>query len=309
MKILITGASGFIGRHWLNALADEHDLVIVSRQDANNIKGLPLGRINIVKLEALTHLNDFDVILNLAGEPIIDKRWTAAQKEKICYSRWHITDTLVKLLSISTPKPRVFISASAIGVYGTWNTKPQDETTPIRGISEQNPRQVDFAQQVCSTWEKKAFAAQSELTRVCIIRIGIVLGHGGALAKMKLPFTLGLGGKIASGKQGMSWIHIDDLTALMLRCLQDPDFSGIYNGTAPNPVSNNDFTQALGKQLQRPTLFAVPALVLNALFGESASLLTQGQYILPTRAINQGFQFNYPTMATALAQIYSKNIR
>ncbi|MBV7316860.1 TIGR01777 family oxidoreductase [Shewanella sp. NIFS-20-20] len=300
MKILLTGATGFIGHHLIKSLPASDELIVVSRQAPHGRQAIPHPNVSLYPLDAIKDVNDIDVIINLAGEPIIGKRWSASQKQILCQSRWQTTDNLVNLIAQSTPKPRVLINASAVGIYGTNQPHAVDEATAIEPP-------LDFAQEICRTWEQKALAAQSSLTRVSLIRIGIVLGDGGALAKMKLPFSLGLGGKIADGHQGMSWVHIDDLVALLQHCIHDPHYHGLYNATAPNPVSNREFTQALGQQLQRPTCLPMPAFMLNVLLGESAMLLTQGQWVLPKRAIAQGFHFKFPDLAAALQDIYPQS--
>ncbi|MGI2260347.1 TIGR01777 family oxidoreductase [Shewanella sp. GXUN23E] len=296
MNILITGATGFIGQALVSRLAGQHNLLLLTRDPLKAARLLPDPNCRFIdNLDSLSTLNDTDAIINLAGEPIIGKRWNPQQKQRLCHSRWDITETLAALIRRSETPPQVFISASAVGFYGTWNTE---------SLTESSTPKADFAHAICARWESLALGAASEHTRVCIARIGIVLGkQGGALAKMLPAFKLGLGGPIGHGQQGMSWIHLDDLLSLLEFMLNSPTAKGIYNAVAPNPVSNREFAITLGKALHRPAVLPAPAWMLSVLLGEQAMLLTQGQYVLPTRAIEAGFNFRYPQLSQALAAI------
>lgn len=300
MKILITGATGFIGQALVSRLAADNQLVILSRSvtKAKQMFASVPELEAIDTLSALTDLNDIDAVINLAGEPIVGKRWSHTQKQRLCHSRWDITQALTDLIKASDTPPRVFISASAVGIYGVHHSEVLDEDGKV------NP---DFAHKICAHWESLAMQAQSELTRVCIPRIGIVLGaQGGALAKMLPAFKLGLGGPIGRGDQGMSWIHLDDLLALLNFMLTDPNAQGAYNAVAPTPVSNKDFTKALGRALHRPAFLPAPEFALKLALGESAMLLTEGQYVVPAKAQAEGFNFQYPRLDDALAQILGR---
>ncbi|MGL5392812.1 MAG: TIGR01777 family oxidoreductase, partial [Shewanella sp.] len=240
-------------------------------------------------------LNHIDAIVNLAGEPIVAKRWSKQQKQLICDSRWNITARLSQLISQSDNPPKVMVSASAIGFYGRQGELLLDEDAP--------PHR-EFSHEICQTWEQLALKAASDNTRVCIIRIGIVLGKGGgALGKMLPPFKLGLGGPIGHGRQGMSWIHVEDLLSLIDFLLTHNTCQGIFNATAPNPVSNADFSQCLGKALHRPACIPTPALLLRLAMGEMADLLTEGQFVIPKRALEAGFGFKFPHLPAALADV------
>ncbi|WP_028775191.1 TIGR01777 family oxidoreductase [Shewanella waksmanii] len=299
MHILITGGTGFIGQQLIKQLS-AHQLTIVTRSMVNAQKTLGHQHQYLNNLGALTDLDRFDAVINLAGEPIA-QRWSFANKQKICASRWDLTARLSELFNQSSHPPKHFISASAIGIYGNGD-EAVDEQTSLCSFAETGADE-QFAHSVCARWEELALSAQDS-TRVAIIRIGLVLGkNGGALAKMLPAFKLGLGGKIASGSQGMSWIHIDDLIALILYLLDNEQCQGIYNGTAPNPVDNATFTQQLGKTLSRPTLFPAPEKLLTIALGEMAELLTQGQFVKPTRTQAAGFEFQYPQLGPALKHI------
>ncbi|MCL1075055.1 TIGR01777 family oxidoreductase [Shewanella dokdonensis] len=296
MKILITGATGLVGTALVASLEPEHQLLIISRNPLLARQKLGLHHEYLPSLDGLQDLNGIDAVINLAGEPIVGKRWSELQKQRICRSRWDITSRLSSLIKASSQPPRCFISGSAIGYYGS-----QDDTL----LDEDATPQEEFSHYICAEWERRALVAQSSATRVCIVRTGIVLAaKGGALAKMLPAFRVGLGGPIADGQQGMSWIHLVDLIELLLFLLNHPQTQGIYNATAPYPVSNAEFARALGRALQRPAVLPVPAFVLKLLFGEMAELLIKGQYVIPTKAMNEGFHFQFPKLEQALADLF-----
>ncbi|MCL1051439.1 TIGR01777 family oxidoreductase [Shewanella abyssi] len=299
MNILITGASGFIGTQLVKRLS-HHQLTLLTRHPEHTAKHLGAHHHYLCSLDGLTNLDSFDAVINLAGEPIAAKRWSKAQKQAICHSRWSITANLAQLNSASDNPPATFISASAVGYYGSQGSQHIDETCQLSPESK-----AEFTHQVCQRWEQEAQKAASPATRVCIIRIGLVLGaQGGALAKMLPAFKLGLGGPIASGQQGMSWIHLNDLISLFEFLLINPHTSGIYNGCAPTPVSNKEFTKALGAALNRPACIPVPAFGLKLALGEMSTLLIDGQYVLPKRTLEDGFEFKYSTIDSALNALF-----
>ena len=251
----------------------------------------------ITSLGKLENLDEFDGVINLAGEPIIDKRWTEAQKDIICESRWSLTEQLVSLFDKSTSPPKVFLSGSAIGVYGSHGERFIDETTEVQA--------VDFPSTVCVLWEEIAARVSGDV-RLVNMRTGIVLAkEQGALAKMLLPFKLCLGGPIGSGQQYMSWIHIDDMTAAIEFLLNEEGTYGPVNLVSPEPVSNREFTKELANKLRRIAVLRVPSLVLRALMGESASLLLDSQRLRPDKLSRSGFKFQYPTLSQALSQLLS----
>ncbi|MCW8107903.1 TIGR01777 family oxidoreductase [Alteromonas ponticola] len=298
MHILITGGTGLIGRHLIKALVSKHDITVLTR-NAERASAILKQNLSFVQsLDEISDFSKFNAVINLAGEPIADKRWTQQQKQKICKSRWHITQQLVNKINAAATPPEVLISGSAVGYYGRQGQSSVTE--------DQHQVNEEFTHTVCKEWEAIANQATSEHTRVCTIRTGIVLAKGeGALGKMALPFKFGVGGKLGDGKQMMSWIHLKDEVAAILFLLTNDHCSGAYNLTAPNPVSNAEFSQRLAHALHRPNLFTVPAFVLKIVLGETADLLLTGQCVLPARLLAEGFTFHYPSLDQALQAEYS----
>ena len=296
MNILITGGTGLIGRHFINAHHDEHRFTVLTRNKVSAQRRLTPSCQFIESLDQLKNLNAFDAVINLAGEPIVDKRWTEKQKTIITNSRLDITNRLVELFEQSEEAPEVFISGSAIGFYGR-----QDDTV----INEQfTDVHAEFSHDLCAKWEASAQRASTATTRVCILRTGIVLSEdGGALDKMLLPFKLGAGGPIASGKQYMSWIHISDMISAINHLLVRPISQGIYNFTAPNPETNAAFAKKLGQALNRPTILPMPEFALRMLMGEAADLLVYGQRVVPDELVSENFEFLYPTLEDAFTHL------
>lgn len=294
MKILITGGTGFIGSALCSRLLQKkHDVVVLSRHP-ETIKMPAQG---IAKLEQLDADAVFDVVINLAGEPIANKWWTDKQKQRISSSRLDTTRKLINYFKLTEHKPKLLISASAIGYYGIGET---DEV-----INEDALGDESFSSQLCQQWEAVALEAEILGVRTCLLRTGIVLGkEGGALNKMLLPFKLGLGGKIGQGKQWMSWIHLDDLVGIILYCIDHDELNGPVNGTSPNPVTNEVFTKTLGKVLKRPTLLPMPGLVVKLLMGQMGEeLLLAGKKILPVKMLNAGYKFEYEKLDKALLAV------
>lgn len=296
MKILITGGTGFIGRRLVAHLKVQHEVVVLTRQGSRAYDLLGHDIKLLDNLDRLDDLNDVDAVINLAGEPIAAGRWSEQRKQLLCDSRWLLTEQLVDLIKLSSTPPKVLINASAIGWYGRQGETPLDE--------ECKTPHDEFTHQLCQQWETLAQEARSAHTRVCIVRIGLVLGaDGGALPKMLPPYQLGLGGPMGSGQQIMSWIHIQDLVRAMLFLLEHDEYDGIFNGTAPHPVSNREFSQTLATTLHRPHIFFVPALALRLLMGEAADLLLTGQKVLPARLQEAGFHFTFPELPQALTNL------
>jgi uncharacterized protein (TIGR01777 family) len=296
MKITLTGGSGFIGRRLLKMLAGNgHTVHILSRHAGTNLPpGVKLSVWDATKGEPPADaLEGADAVVNLAGEPVAQK-WSAAARQKIRESRVQGTQRLIQGLSTISQRPSALISASAIGIYGARNSEVVTETSSLG---------TGFLAEVCQEWEKEAELAESLGMRVVKIRIGIVLDrNGGALAKMLPAFRNFAGGRLASGKQWMSWIHLQDLGNLFKYAVENP-VKGVFNGTAPNPVTNAEFTKQLAAVLHRPALFPVPALALKAIFGEMSQVLTTGQRVLPKAAEAAGFQFQYPELGPALTNL------
>ena len=291
MNILITGGTGFIGSTLCSRLVEnQHHLVVVSRHP-ERIKPPVQGIDSLANLDMV-----FDAVINLAGEPIVNKRWTDQQKQRILNSRLDTTQALIDYFARIETKPHVFISGSAIGYYGTGRTNdPIDET----GAGDDS-----FSSQICRQWEAIALKAEPLGIRTCLLRTGVVLGNGGALAKMLLPFKLGAGGRMGSGTQWMSWIHIRDLIGIILYCIEHDGIQGPVNGTAPSPVTNQVFTKALGRVLNRPTIFPMPAAAIKLLMGQMGEeLLLAGKKILPRKIQDAGYEFLFEDLEEALADV------
>ena len=300
MKIAIAGATGFVGSRLVEQLQSQgHQIVILTRSPQQASNRFPQAEIvgyNPLKSgEWQATISGCDAVINLAGEPIAEKRWTPDQKQVMLESRKLGTEKIVEAIAQATVKPPVLINASAIGYYGTSETSKFDETSPAG---------TDFLAQVCTAWEAAAQAATVSGTRVVILRLGIVLGeNGGVLGKMLAPFSAFVGGPIGSGKQWFSWIHRDDVVKLIIAAITDPQIEGVYNATAPNPVTMETFAQTLGTVMSRPSWLPVPNFALEALLGEGAIVVLQGQQVIPTQTLAQGFEFQYPTLQPALAAI------
>lgn len=295
MHIFITGGTGLIGSHLCPRLLENHQLTVLTR---NLNKATQLLGANILAVDSIENVdfNSVDCVINLAGEPIVNKRWSDKQKQRLLDSRILLTQQIVTAIQHCQTPPHTFISGSAIGFYGR-----QDNTLIDESFTAINP---EFSHQLCDAWEQAALAAQSVNTRVCTLRTGIVLAkHAGALAKMLPPFKLGLGGPIGTAEQGMSWIHIDDMVELILFVLDNNNLSGAINATAPNPVNNKEFSRQLGKALTRPAVIPMPSFVLKLVMGEMADLLLYGQFVVPNKVLGQQFSFNYPTLPKALENL------
>ncbi|KUJ00243.1 TIGR01777 family oxidoreductase [Vibrio sp. MEBiC08052] len=301
MKILITGGSGLIGKELIKQLiTHEHEIVVLTRSEKqtreklNHLNHYPLEL--ITSLDNLHDLNHFDAVINLAGEPIANRRWTDAQKQAICQSRWQITEKLVELIHASSSPPSVFISGSAVGFYGDQQDHPIDESLQVQSH--------EFSHSVCVTWENIAKKAESENTRVCLLRTGVVLSSdGGALQKMLLPYRFGCGGPIGSGNQYLPWIHIHDMVQGILFLLATTYAHGPFNLCAPHPVPNKIFSKTLAKTLHRPHVMSVPAWAIRLLMGESAALLLDSTRAKPKKLTELGFKFQYSHLEPALKQV------
>ncbi|WP_407084683.1 TIGR01777 family oxidoreductase [Pluralibacter gergoviae] len=295
MKILITGGTGLIGRYLVSRLLTlGHAVVVVTRSPDSARQRLD-KRVELWPgLEQRSHLNDIDAVINLAGEPIADKRWTDAQKARLCDSRWQITQRLVALIKASDTPPAVLLSGSAASYYGDLGEVV---------VTEEEPPHNEFTHKLCARWEQIACEAQSDATRVCLLRTGVVLApDGGILAKMTPPFRLGLGGPIGSGRQYLAWIHIDDMANAILWLL-DNDLRGPFNMVSPYPVRNAQFAHALGRALHRPAIVRAPAVAVRLLMGESSVLVLGGQRALPKRLEAAGFAFRWYDLDDALADV------
>jgi uncharacterized protein (TIGR01777 family) len=287
MNIVIAGGTGFIGEPLVKALTARGDVVTVLSHSGRGMKWHPPGQGEWSAAVAAA-----DAVINLAGENIGAGRWTAARKKRIVDSRLSATTALVEAMRSRPEHRRVFISASAVGFYGDRGNQTLDEFAD--GGS-------GFLPDLTARWEAAAREAEA-ISRLVIFRFGVVLGRGGgAVAKMLLPFRMGIGGRIGSGKQWMSWIAREDVIRIIEWALDRPSVSGVYNATSPEPVTNRDFTRALGRTLHRPTVFPVPAFVLRLLFGQmGVETVLEGQRVVPVRAAAEGFTFAYPSVEQAL---------
>ncbi|MFM1650531.1 TIGR01777 family oxidoreductase [Brevibacillus sp. B_LB10_24] len=297
MKIAVTGATGFIGKHLARHLVSQGDEVIAISRSAGG-QGVP--NVKVVRWDELTDKRDMleglDAVVNLAGESI-NQRWTPSAKERIVSSRRTAAEKLAELFDRLEHKPPVLINASGISIYGTSDTDTYDESSPARI--------VDFLSDVVEKWEAAADLVSAP--RTVKIRVGIVLGNdGGAYPKMALPYKLGVGGKVGSGSQWLSWIHIEDMVRLIDFCIRNEQVSGPVNATAPNPVTNDQFGRAVARGLGRPHWFPVPAALMKLIFGELAVLLLEGQRVFPQKLLDCGFQFRYPGIDDAIKQLAGK---
>lgn len=296
MNILITGGTGFIGQALVRSLLmDGHYLTLLSRTPSAIKK---IDNHELRKLSSLAQLSSeqhFHVIINLAGAPIFDKHWSAARKQVIRDSRIKLTEQLIAYIERATIKPELLISGSAIGYYGDQGSSVLNEASPVH---------PDFSQRLCADWENAALQAEQLGVRVCLIRTGLVLAHdGGLLQRMLRPFKLGLGGTLGNGQQWMSWIHRDDWISIAKLMISNPTMQGAYNATAPQPVTNSEFTKILAQHLKRPALLPVPASLLKLLLGERSDLVLASQRVLPERLLAEDFTFQYPELLSALTEI------
>lgn len=294
MRVVVAGGSGFLGRPLRAALTMAgHEVKVLTRRarGRSDIEWTPNGQTG----PWAAQLIGVDAIVNLAGEGIADQRWTPARKAALLDSRLNATSSLVEA-ALGLPRPpRVFVSGSGIGIYGPCG----DET-----LTEAAPAGADFIARMATAWEEAA-APVAARSRLVTLRTGLVLGDGGALKQMRLPFTLGVGGRLGSGRQWMSWIHIADWVALTQRLIEDDAAAGPFNVAAPAPVTNAEFTKALGRALHRPTVIPVPAFALKVALGELADVLLTGQRAVPAKADALGYRFRYPRIDQALAATVS----
>ena len=307
MKLLLTGCTGFVGRELIPSLIKEgHSLTIITRQSIGKLKGLannqnikaiqmnPADSLSWNQEEIQNSLKNCEGVINLAGEPIAEKRWTENHCKEIKNSRIETTKNLIENLSNLKKPPKVLINASAIGFYGS---HPQTEFT------EESIPGDDFLANLCKRWESIA-CNKPRATRLVILRIGIVLAKdGGALGKMLPIFRAGLGGPIGDGKQWMSWIHRTDLCNLINESLKNSSWSGVVNGVAPNPVRMNEFSNSLGKALGRPSLLAVPGPILKIILGDGARVVLEGQNVKSLKFNKLKFKFDFQTINSAFESI------
>lgn len=304
MKVAIAGATGFVGSRLVERLqAEEHSIVVLTRNPARAEQVFSKSAYPNVEIVAYqptesgswqNSISGCDGVVNLAGEAIAESRWTPERKQSLLNSRKLTTQKIVDAIAQANPKPSVLVNASAIGFYGTSETATFDEASAPGH---------DFLAEVCQAWEAEASKVKESGTRLVILRIGIVLGDGGALGKMLTPFKMFAGGPIGSGKQWFSWIHREDLVNLILRALTRSQMAGVFNATAPTPVRMAEMTSILGQVMNRPSWLPVPGFALEALLGDGAKVVLEGQEVLPKRTLSDGFDYQYPAIKPALQQI------
>lgn len=296
MHVLVTGGTGFIGTALVQQLlAAGHSVTVLSRKPAS-AQALFQGRVQVVRSANDLHSDArFDAIVNLAGAPVVGPPWTAGRRQVLLDSRVGVTESLLAWLQRARHRPAVWVQASAIGFYGV---RPPHEV-----LTETSAAGGGFMSELCVRWEAAAAKAQALGVRQVVLRLGVVLGPGGALPPLLLPIRLGVGGRMGSGQQVMSWIHRDDVLALIHAALRDPQMHGIYNATAPETIAQATFVATAGKLLHRPVWLPVPAAPLRWAMGEMAQLFVDGQNVVPARLQQQGFTFKYPTLEQALRDL------
>ncbi|MGE3401639.1 MAG: TIGR01777 family oxidoreductase [Vicinamibacterales bacterium] len=289
MRVVAAGGSGFLGTRLVDALrADGHDVLVLTRR--------PGGAGQVAWAQADAAIDGADAVVNLAGESLEAGRWTAERKQRILNSRVAATRVVVDAIARAPRPPGVFLSASAIGIYGPRDDQPVTEATAPAG---------DFLASVCVAWEREARVAESK-ARVVLLRTGLVLdAAGGALPRLALPFRFFAGGPLGSGHQWWSWIHVDDWVGMVRWAIDHASVSGPVNLTAPAPVTNREFAKTLGRVLRRPALLPAPAIALRVMLGEMAdALILTGQRVLPQRAIDAGYAFRFPTLEPAVRDLF-----
>lgn len=293
-RVLLTGATGFIGQPLCESLREAGYEIWALTRDSTRAKKLLGADVCLIQNLAQAQGQSFDAVINLAGEPLAKRRWSPTVKDAIRKSRIGLTEELFTFFKQEGHFPKVLISGSAIGIYGNSGDELLTESAAVGD---------DFAAHLCRDWEAAAYQFENHQTRVCALRTGIVLdANGGALKQMLPAFQMGLGGRLGNGSHYMSWIHRRDLIRLILFCLSQNEISGAVNAVAPGSVTNQEFTGILSSVLRRPAIFPMPRFVLRLLFGEIAdALLLSSQRVVPERILASGFTFDYPSLNDALA--------
>lgn len=303
--ILITGGTGFIGQALVKQLLNSgHSVTLWVRDPRKAAAQFQRGQGNqdhqdrvrcVTSLEQLHTDTHFDAVINLAGAPVVGPRWTAKRQATLLASRIGVTEGLLAWLARTTTKPATWIQASAIGYYGV---RPPEEQ-----LNEDSARGSGFMSELCVQWEAAAAQASAYGVRQVTLRLGVVLGHGGALPPLVMPYRLGLGGRMSDGRQVMSWIHLDDVLGVIAQGLRDTAMSGVYNTVAPEAISQGEFARTVGELLHRPVWLHLPATLLRLPMGEMAQLFVDGQRVVPARLMAQEFVFEQPTLRGALKDL------
>jgi hypothetical protein len=303
MKVVLTGATGFIGRKVLETLASAGHTVVALTRTPSSINTAKWNTVRAVQWDAvrvddwISEIDGADAVVNLAGEPIAAKRWRNRQRHRIMFSRVDATRAIVHAIQHAKKKPSVLLNGSAVGYYGD---------VPEGDVTESHKKGEGFLSNVCEKWEEAALLAQSHGVRVVLLRTGVVLGDdGGALQRLTLPFKFFVGGWLGTGKQWFPWIHRDDVVNVILHAINDSRVTGPVNVVAPEPVTMKEFCAAVGKALHRPSWAPVPAFILRIALGELSSMLLTGQRAIPAKLAASGFRFKFPTVDGALADIFS----
>ena len=299
--IVLTGATGLIGRRLYNALRSRGDNVTILARNTDKAAKIFSDAFRIllwapgVVGEWKSAIDGADAVVHLAGEPIAEERWSEEYKKRIHDSRVLGTRDIVDAIEAAKTKPGVLLSASAVGFYGDTGESEVDESSAAG---------EDFLAGLCTAWESEARRAEPLGTRVVITRLGIVLAEdGGALEKLLTPFKMFAGGPVGNGEQWFPWVHIDDVVGIMLHAIDHPEISGVMNAVSPGLVRNREFAVALGEALKRPARFSVPAFVIKLALGELGGTLLGGQRARPSRTLDSGYQFRYETIEKALSDL------
>jgi len=285
MKIVsISGSSGFVGSNLVKMFESmEYKVIQISRSTLQN------------KVDILSIISQSDIVINLAGANILAK-WSEKYKKLLYSSRIETTKILMEAIEKSEKKPELFISTSAVGIYDNKNLHDENSENYAN----------DFLAKICKDWENEALKAKEIGIRTVIFRFGIILGNGGALSRMLLPFSFGLGGQIGNGLQPFPFIHIEDLKNAYLFAINNKKLDGIFNLVAPQTITNKEFIKTLGKTLHRPTFLSVPEFAIKILFGDGATVLTNGQKVIPKRLLDSGFSFRFKTIKETLDNLINK---
>ena len=300
MKIAVTGGTGFVGKALVEDLIERGEAVTVVSRTPEKLPVPFHGLVSASSWEELS-LDGFDAVINLAGENLLGHRWSEEHKQEIRDSRLDTTRRIVDLFAAAKEGPRILVQASAVGYYG-----PREDDLEL---DETSPAGEGFLAEVCKEWEAEAAKVRAQGVRMVPLRIGVVLGRGGgALERMAPVFRKNLGGKIGSGKQWISWIHMRDLVRMVGYILDLEEASGPWNGTAPNPVQMKTFAESIGKALGKPAWLPAPAFALKIALGEGAEIVLTGQRVLPRQAQEHGFVFEYPKIDAALEEIFAEEV-